>query len=141
VVVTARYCGVDRLKRVLTSRRCRPVNAALERPSWTARAPSAGDHVGANPVDRGKPGSKIQLVCEGHGLPLTAAVTAADVADVTMLPAALATTITSEPTPHRNHGSTSTRNSPPGARATSMSLVRASKQASHSTATPGLDVP
>jgi transposase len=46
-----------------------------------------GDHVGANPVDRGKPGSKIQLVCEGSGLPLTAAVTAANVADVTMLQA------------------------------------------------------
>jgi transposase len=46
-----------------------------------------GDHVGANPVDRGKPGSKIQLVCEGGGLPLTAAVTAANVADVTMLQA------------------------------------------------------
>ena len=43
--------------------------------------------MGANPVDRGKPGSKIQLVCEGHGLPLTAAVTAANVADVTMLAA------------------------------------------------------
>jgi hypothetical protein len=26
-----------------------------------------GDHVGANPVDRGKPGSKIQLACEGAG--------------------------------------------------------------------------
>jgi IS5 family transposase len=46
-----------------------------------------GDHVGANPVDRGKPGSKIHLVCEGGGLPLTAAVTAANVGDVTMLQA------------------------------------------------------
>jgi Transposase DDE domain len=46
-----------------------------------------GDHVGASPVDRGKPGSKIQLVCEGRGLPLTAAVTAANVPDVTMLQA------------------------------------------------------
>jgi hypothetical protein len=33
--------------------------------------------VGANPVDRGKPGSKLHLVCDGNGLPLTAAVTAA----------------------------------------------------------------
>jgi transposase len=32
-------------------------------------------------------GSKIQLVCEGRGPPLTAAVTAANVADVTMLAA------------------------------------------------------
>jgi IS5 family transposase len=43
--------------------------------------------VGASPVDRGKPGSKLHLVCDGSGLPLTAAVTAANVADVTMLPA------------------------------------------------------
>ena len=31
--------------------------------------------MGANPVDRGKPGSKLHLVSERHGLPLTAAVT------------------------------------------------------------------
>jgi IS5 family transposase len=43
--------------------------------------------VGANPVDRGKPGSKLHLVCDGNGLPLTAAVTAANVTDVTMLQA------------------------------------------------------
>jgi IS5 family transposase len=46
-----------------------------------------GDHVRANPVDRGKPGSKLHLVCEGGGLPLTVAVTAANVPDVTMLQA------------------------------------------------------
>jgi transposase len=40
-----------------------------------------------NPVDRGKPGSKIHLACEGGGLPLTAVVSAANVADVTMLEA------------------------------------------------------
>src|SRR4029450_12762445 len=32
-------------------------------------------------------GSKLHLVCEGHGLPLTAAVTAANVPDVSMLEA------------------------------------------------------
>jgi hypothetical protein len=32
-----------------------------------------GDHVGANPVDRGKPESKLHLVCDGGGLPCTAA--------------------------------------------------------------------
>jgi Transposase DDE domain len=37
-----------------------------------------GGHVGANPVDRGKPGSKLHLVCDGGGLPLTAVVTAAN---------------------------------------------------------------
>jgi transposase len=46
-----------------------------------------GDHVGANPVDRGKPGSKLQLVCDGGGLPLAAAVTAVNVNDTTMFQA------------------------------------------------------
>jgi transposase len=56
------------------------------RRAWTRPAcgPNVGDHVGANPVDRGKPGSKLHLVCEGGGLPLTAAVTAANVPDVSM---------------------------------------------------------
>jgi transposase len=57
--------------------------------SASVRAKRGGDHVGANPVDRGKPGSKIHLVCEGRGLPLTAAVTAANVPDVNMLAAML----------------------------------------------------
>jgi hypothetical protein len=46
-----------------------------------------GDHVAANPVDRGKPGSKLHLVCDGSGLPLTVAVTAANVNDSTMFEA------------------------------------------------------
>ena len=45
--------------------------------------------MGANPVDRGKPGSKLHLVCDGSGLPLTAAVTAANVHDTTMFGAVL----------------------------------------------------
>jgi hypothetical protein len=43
--------------------------------------------VGANPVDRGKPGSKLHLVCDGGGLPLTAVVAAANVNDTTMFQA------------------------------------------------------
>jgi len=43
--------------------------------------------VGANPVDRGKPGTKLQLVCDGGGLPLTVVVTAANVNDTTMFQA------------------------------------------------------
>jgi transposase len=43
--------------------------------------------VGANPVDRGKAGSKLHLVCDGQGLPLAVAVTAANVPDVIMLEA------------------------------------------------------
>jgi hypothetical protein len=46
---------------------------------------NAGNHVGADPADRGKPGSKIHLVCEGSGLPPTAVVMAANISDVTML--------------------------------------------------------
>jgi transposase len=45
--------------------------------------------VGANPVDRGKPGSKLQLVCDGGGLPLTAVVTAANVNDTTVFQAVM----------------------------------------------------
>jgi IS5 family transposase len=40
--------------------------------------------VGANPVDRGKPGSNLHLACDGGGLPLTAVITAANVNDTTM---------------------------------------------------------
>jgi transposase len=55
--------------------------------SASVRAKHGGDHVGANPVDRGKPGSKLHLVCDGGGLPLTAVVTAANLADTTMFQA------------------------------------------------------
>ncbi len=43
--------------------------------------------MGANPVDRGKPGSKLHLVCDDGGVPLTAVVTAANVNDTTMFQA------------------------------------------------------
>ena len=46
--------------------------------------------MGANRVDRGKPGSKLHLVCDGGGLPLTAVVTAANVNDTTMFQAVVA---------------------------------------------------
>jgi transposase len=57
---------------------------------WTGRGrawtPSAcalfgGDQVGANPVDRAKPGSKLHLVVDGGGLPLSLLVTAANTND------------------------------------------------------------
>jgi transposase len=51
--------------------------------------PNGGDLVGANPVDRGKPGSKLHLVTDGHGLPLAVAVTAANVNDVLVFEALL----------------------------------------------------
>jgi transposase len=46
-----------------------------------------GDHVGANPVDRGKPGSKLHLVCDDGGVPLSVMVTAANVNDTIMFQA------------------------------------------------------
>jgi len=52
--------------------------------------PNAGDHLGANPVDRGKPGSKLPLVCDDGRLSLTAVVTAANVNDTTMFQAVVA---------------------------------------------------
>jgi len=46
--------------------------------------------VGANPVDRGKPGSKLHLGCDAGGPPLTAVVTAANGNDTTMFQAVVA---------------------------------------------------
>ena len=46
--------------------------------------------MGANPVDRGKPGSKLHLVCDGGGVPLSVVVTAANVNDTTMFQAVVA---------------------------------------------------
>ena len=43
--------------------------------------------MGANPVDRGKPGSKLHLVCDDGGLPLAAVITAPNVNDTTMFQA------------------------------------------------------
>ena len=37
-----------------------------------------GELVGANPTDRGKPGSKYHLIVDGAGLPLAALVSAAN---------------------------------------------------------------
>jgi len=53
------------------------------------RAKRGGDHLGASPVDRGKLGSKLHLVSERRGLPLTAAVTAANVNDTLLFEALL----------------------------------------------------
>jgi IS5 family transposase len=43
--------------------------------------------VGANPVDRGKLGTKLHLVCDGGGVPLSVVVTAANVNDTTLFQA------------------------------------------------------
>jgi transposase len=61
-----------------------------ERGRYERAGQAWGDHVGANPVDRGKPGTKLHLVCDGSGLPLTAVVTAANVNDTIMFQAVVA---------------------------------------------------
>jgi transposase len=60
--------------------------------------------VGANPVDRGKPGSKLHLVSERGGLPLTAAVTAANAGDTRVF-AALVDDVPAVLTPARRRRS------------------------------------
>jgi transposase len=46
-----------------------------------------GDQVGANPVDRAKPGSKLHLAADGTGLPLAVLVTAANTNNAVVLEA------------------------------------------------------
>jgi len=46
-----------------------------------------GDQVGANPVDRAKPGSKLHLAADNHGLPLAVLVTAANTNDAVVFEA------------------------------------------------------
>ena len=46
------------------------------------RSLGGGEDTGPNPTDRGKKGSKHQAVVDGHGVPLAATVTAANVPDV-----------------------------------------------------------
>jgi transposase len=48
-----------------------------------AKAPEGGEDTGPNPTDRGKSGSKHHLMTDARGIPLSAAVTAANVNEVT----------------------------------------------------------
>lgn len=54
---------------------------------WTrsASGPKRGDETCLNPVDRGKPGSKISILCDRRGVPLTVLVSAANVPDAHLL--------------------------------------------------------
>ncbi|MFE6447496.1 IS5 family transposase [Nocardiopsis dassonvillei] len=44
-----------------------------------------GEHTETNPTDRGKSGSKLHLLCVNQGLPLTCAISAANVNDIEVL--------------------------------------------------------
>jgi transposase len=44
-----------------------------------------GDETGPNPTDRGKPGSKIHILCDRTGLPLTVLISAANVPDAHLM--------------------------------------------------------
>jgi transposase len=57
--------------------------------SFSLRAVKGGDLTGANPVDRGKRGSKLHLAGDAGGLPLSLIVSAANANDSTMLEAVL----------------------------------------------------
>jgi hypothetical protein len=71
-------CSTSSIWRCWTGWRAGPAGLVAGQCGHHERAGQAwGDQVGAHPVDRGKPGSKLQLVCDGGGLPLTAVVTAA----------------------------------------------------------------
>jgi transposase len=67
--------------------------AAADRIDWTRAAldsrsfgrEKGGAAVGPNPTDKGKPGSKHHLLVDREGIPLAAAVTAANVHDSWML--------------------------------------------------------
>jgi transposase len=50
-----------------------------------AKAPEGGEDTGPNPTDRSKSGSKHHLMTDAQGIPLSATVTAANVADVTQV--------------------------------------------------------
>jgi transposase len=57
--------------------------------SFSLRAVRGGELTGANPVDRGKRGSKLHLAGERGGLPLAVIISAANANDSTMLEAVL----------------------------------------------------
>ncbi|MFC3492559.1 IS5 family transposase [Glycomyces rhizosphaerae] len=55
------------------------------------KAKKGGEGVGPSPVDRGKPGSKHHIVCDGAGLPLRVITTGANVPDIAMAESLIAT--------------------------------------------------
>src|SRR5512133_329783 len=85
-----RGCSND-CKRSCWASSARPACWTGRGSAWTlsACARPGGDHTGANPVDRAKPGSKLHLANEGTGLPLSLLVTAANLPDAAVFEALL----------------------------------------------------
>ena len=74
----------DRLHQLLLAELCHTGQLDFSRcslDSVSVRAKHGGELTGANPVDRGKPGSKYHLLVERDGVPLAAAVSAANTPD------------------------------------------------------------
>jgi putative transposase len=63
------------------------------------KARLGGDHIGPNPTDRGKKGSKRSLLTEGGGGPLSAVVAAANVHDTKLLDQTLEAIVVARPEP------------------------------------------
>jgi transposase len=82
----------DQLQVVLLDELGEAGRIALERvsvDSFSLRAVKGGDLTGANPVDRGKQGSKLHLAGERGGLPISVVLSAANTGDSTMFEAVL----------------------------------------------------
>ncbi|MGV9401644.1 IS5 family transposase [Streptomyces sp. NPDC003667] len=76
----------DQLHRILLAELKRPANSTGPARVWMAPTfarKKGGADTGPSPVDRGKTGNKHHLICAGHGTPLKAITTAANVNDVT----------------------------------------------------------
>ena len=61
------------------------------------QSPFGGGHIGPNPTDRGKAGSKRSILVDGDGGPLSAVVGAANVNDFKLLAATLEGIVTERP--------------------------------------------
>src|SRR5512146_1212898 len=61
--------------------------------------PFGGDHVGPNPTDRGKDGTKRSLIVDEHGGPLGAVVAGANVNDHKLLEATIEAIVVERPDP------------------------------------------
>ena len=88
----ARAGVFDRLQAVLLDELGAAGRIDLDRvcvDSFSLRAVKGGDLTGANPVDRGKAGSKLHLAGDAGGLPLAVVLSAANAHDSTMFEAVL----------------------------------------------------